>query len=104
MQESGISEITPFICFSAVWGQYVCFSYPEFLSAHLREWLQPNGCQVAGILLFSEWGFHSSSDSKESTCNARDLGSIPGSGRSPGQGNGYTFQYLYLGNPMDRGV
>ena len=50
MQESGISEITPFICFSAVWGQYVCFSYPEFLSAHLREWLQPNGCQIAGTL------------------------------------------------------
>ena len=32
-------------------------------------------------------------DDEESTCNARDLGSIPGLGRSPGEGNGYTLQY-----------
>ena len=42
------------------------------------------------------------SDGKESACNARDLGSIPGSGRSPGEGNGYPFQYSCLDNPMDR--
>ena len=35
--------------------------------------------------------------------NARDLGSTPGSGRSPGEGNGNALQYSYLGNPMDRG-
>ena len=40
--------------------------------------------------------------SKESTCNARDSGSIPGSGRSPGEGNCNPFQYSCLGNPMDR--
>ena len=34
--------------------------------------------------------------------NAGDMGSIPGLGRSPGEGNGYTFQYSCLGNPMDR--
>ena len=34
------------------------------------------------------WGFHHSSVNKESACNAGDLGSIPGSGRSPGEGNG----------------
>ena len=34
------------------------------------------------------------SGSKESACNAGDLGSIPGSGRSPGDGNGYPFQYF----------
>ena len=39
---------------------------------------------------------------KESACNARDLGSIPGSGRSPGEGNGSPFQDSCLGNPMDR--
>ena len=44
------------------------------------------------------------SDSKESSCNVRDLGLIPGSGRSPGEGNGYPFQYSRLGNPMDRGA
>ena len=35
--------------------------------------------------------------------NARDLGSIPGSGRSPKEGNGNPLQYSCLGNPMDRG-
>ena len=34
--------------------------------------------------------------------NAGDMGSIPGSGRSPGEGNGYPLQYPCLGNPMDR--
>ena len=36
--------------------------------------------------------------------NAGDVGSIPGSGRSPGEGNGNPLQYSCLGNPMDRGV
>ena len=36
--------------------------------------------------------------------DARDAGSIPGSGRSPGEGNGNPLQYSYLGNPMDRGA
>ena len=40
----------------------------------------------------------------ESACNAGDLGSIPGSGRSPGEGNGNPLQYFYLENPMDRGA
>ena len=41
---------------------------------------------------------------KESTCNARDTGSVSGSGRSPGEGNGNALQYSCLGNPMARGV
>ena len=49
-------------------------------------------------------GFPSSSAGKESTCNAGDLGSIPGLGRSPGEGNGYPLQYPCLENPMDRGA
>ena len=39
---------------------------------------------------------------KESACNARDVGSIPGLGRSPGEGNSNPFQYPCLVNPMDR--
>ena len=39
---------------------------------------------------------------KESICNAGDTVSIPGSGRSPGEGNGYPLQYSCLGIPMDR--
>ena len=42
------------------------------------------------------------SDSKESACNAGDRGSIPGSGRSPGEGTGYPLQNSCLENPMDR--
>ena len=49
-------------------------------------------------------GFPGGSDSKESTCNVRDLGSIPGLGRSPKEGNGYPLQYSGLGNSMDRGA
>ena len=41
---------------------------------------------------------------KQSTCNAGDLGSIPGLGRSPGAGNGNPLQCSCLGNPMDRGA
>ena len=41
---------------------------------------------------------------KNSPVNAGDVGSIPGSGRSPGEGNGNPFQYSCLGNPMDRGA
>ena len=48
-------------------------------------------------------GFLGGSDGKKSACNAGDLGSIPGLGRSPG-GNGNPLQYSRLGNPMDRGV
>ena len=44
------------------------------------------------------------SDSKESACNAGDLGSIPGSGKSPGEGNGNPLQYSCLENPVDRGA
>ena len=39
----------------------------------------------------------------ESACNVGDLGMIPGSGRSPGEGNGNPFQYSCLENPMDVG-
>ena len=48
--------------------------------------------------------FPGGSDSKESTCDARDPGSVPGSGRSPGEGNGYPLQYSYLENSLDRGA
>ena len=44
------------------------------------------------------------SDGKESTCNAGDLGSIPGLGRSPGEGHGNPLQYSCVENSMDRGA
>ena len=51
-------------------------------------------------------GFPCVSAGKESACNAGDLGSIPGLGRSPGEGKGYPLQYSGLENPwrMGRGI
>ena len=49
-------------------------------------------------------GLPSGSVIKNTPANAGDLGSIPGLGRSPGEGNGNKLQYACLGNPMDRGA
>ena len=49
-------------------------------------------------------GFPGGSEVKASACNAGDLGSIPGWGRSPGEGNGNPLQYSCLKNPMDGGA
>ena len=61
--------------------------------------------ELAGVrdfLVFS-MGFPQGSDN-ESACTAGDLGSISGSGRSPGERNGYPLQYSCLENSMDRGA
>ena len=52
----------------------------------------------------NQLGFPDSSVGKESTCNAGDPASIPGSGRSPGEGNGNPLQDSCLENPMDCGL
>ena len=57
-------------------------------------------CTTAG----EATGFPGGSDGKVSACNAGDPGSIPGSGRSSGEGNGSPLQYSCLENPMDRGT
>ena len=49
-------------------------------------------------------GFPGGSAGKESACDAGDLGSIPGLGRPPGEGNDYPLQYSGLENSMDRGA
>ena len=48
--------------------------------------------------------FPGGSDDKESACTVKDSGLIPGTGRSPGEGNGNPLQYSCLENPMDRGA
>ena len=55
-------------------------------------------------IFYNEYVFPGGSSSKESASNAGDLGSIPGSQRSPGNGNGNPFQYSCLENFMDRGA
>ena len=54
------------------------------------------------LLLY--YDFPGGADGKASAYTAGDPGSIPGSGRSPGEGNGNPLQYSCLGNPMDRGA
>ena len=61
----------------------------------IRKWL---------ILWNSGRGFPGGSYGKESACSVGDYGSIPGLGRSPGEGNGNPLQYSCLENPMDRGT
>ena len=55
-------------------------------------------------MLMTTYSFSGGSDGKASACNAGDPGSICGSGRYPGEGNGNPLQYSCLGNPIDRGA
>ena len=59
---------------------------------------------AVGLSSIQLWGFPGGSDGKESVCNAGHLGSVPGSGRSPGEGNDTPLQHSCLENPMDGGA
>ena len=72
----------------------------KFISCNFTEFTYCNFTDFIIKLL----GFPGGSDGKESTCNAGDLGSIPGSGRFPGGGHGNPFQYSCLESPMNRGA
>ena len=62
-----------------------------------------SSCQEHGLLLNAvRAGFPGGSYGKESTCKVGDLGLVPGSGRSSGEGNGYPLWYSCLGNPIDK--
>ena len=69
----------------------------------LLEGMKNSTTPVEGCLAVST-GFPGGSEVKASACNAGDLGSIPGQGRSLGEGNGNPLQYSCLENPMDRGA
>ena len=68
-----------------------------------KAFLLRAGRQTAFPLL-KRHRFPGGSDGKEPACHVGDQGSIPGSGRSPGEGNGYPLQYFCLENPMDGGA
>ena len=95
----------------------------HWLNGHEFEKTQGDGKQQGSLACCSSWGCKESDtvkwlnnnkailaefprwlSSKESTCNAGDMGLISGLGRSPGEGNGNPLQYSCLGNPMDRGA
>ena len=69
---------------------------------HMLE--STSGFMYLYILSPARLGFSPGSDGKASACNAGDLGLIPGSGRSPGEENGYPLQYSCLENSMDGGA
>ena len=76
--------------------------YYGFLVAQL---VKKTTCNVEDLAWEGGYGgFPSGSDGEESACNSGDPGSIPGSGRSPGEGNGNPLQYSCLENSMDRGA
>ena len=64
--------------------------------------LKPTEMYTLSGLIVWHVGFPHSSVGKASACNAGDLGSIPGSVSSPGEGNGNPLQYFCLENPMDK--
>ena len=76
-----------------------CILSLHFSGTHLTEFSCTNiNLLVLSLLQDVPGGL----DSKESACRAGDPGSIPGSGRSPGEGHGYPLQYSCLENSMDR--
>ena len=77
----------------------VVFPFPEFQIFEI-----PHVAFFFFFKLFFIEGFPGCSDGKASACHARDLGSIPGLGRSPEKGNGNPLQYSFLENPRGRGA
>ena len=87
-------------------GPACVFSPPWFTWNDLQESKQLQsitiGYKKAFVNLWTGWKPVYWLSRKKSACNARDLGSIPGSGRYPGEGNGNPLQYSCLGNSMGR--
>ena len=73
----------------------VCFRYFTLFTRSPSQWTPELGTIIMSL------GFPAGSEVKASDSNAGDPGSIPGLGRSPGEGNGNPLQYSCLENPMD---
>ena len=78
-----------------MWGGRLSADFPVFL------WYPQTLTHLFNMGKYQGLGSPCGSYSKESAYSAGDLGSIPGSGRSPGEGNGNPLQYSCLRNPMD---
>ena len=94
------------LCWSTQLGQTVGTACQEqFFSPGGHDGWDPCSTGLQGVRRVLLTLLLSDSDNKESSCNTGDLGSIPGSGRSSGEGNGNPLQYSCLENPMmDRGA
>ena len=87
--------LTSCISFTGRWIFYHC-------GLKTQEW--PARPLPLRICVWVKRAFPGGAEVKVSACSAGDLGSIPGSGRSPGEGNGNPLQYSCLENPMDGGA
>ena len=76
----------------------------QSISNYSKYNLQIKKLDPQNALLQRKWCFPGVSQVKASACNVGDPGSIPVSGKSPGEGNGNPLQYSCLQNPMDRGA
>ena len=90
---AGCSTFTSLV-HTTLWGEY----YVIFAAKNLEVEWSPRGSLGGSV------SKESTCNAKETVCNAGDLGLIPGSGRSPGEGSGSPLQYSYLETPMDRGT
>ena len=91
--------------FFTYWATGEAPSQAENIFLNIREFTTRRSIRWCSERMFRLWmGFPSGSVGKESSCNAGDLGSIPGLWRSPGGGHGNPLQYSCLENPMDRGA
>ena len=81
------------------------FSLISHFALSILKLVNTYKCKIYSILLMN-WltDFPGGSDGKASVYNVGDLGSIPGSGWCPGEGNGNPLQFYYLENPTDRGA
>ena len=86
-----------FFIYSSVDGCLGCFHVLTILSSTA---MNTGVCVLFGFLRYMPSSKESGGE--ESACSAGDLSSIPGSGESPVEGNGYPLQYSYLGNSIDR--
>ena len=93
VQNEGFRAGYPRMCYLGVWLFQADYSWSPGISG-----------RVFCFLLNCLRGFSGGSEGKASACNAGDPGSIPGLGRSPGEGNGNPLQYSCLENAMDRGA
>ena len=81
-------------------------SLPSLIKNCLKAFMArcPTGSCLESSPLMGPSGFPGGSDGKESACNERDLGSVPGLGRSLGEGYSSPLQHSCLETPMDRGA
>ena len=83
-----------------VWYSHLLKNFPQFVVMHTVRGFSIDG--EAELDVFLEFSCPGGSEVKASASSAGDLGSIPRSGISPGEGNGNPLQYSCLENPMDR--